>query len=672
MRTGSGHLAMGRLLESRNEVSLIASLVLGSALLFTIPFPAEDPLLQLIEGEKRWVFLLAALVYYSLLFSTPYFLLNAVLSVVYVLKPVSDKQLGPILLPPFPAQGDKLKLVIGEVHNERSPEPSENPHWLVIPERGLFTGIAIFGAISSGKTTCCMYPFAEQILSFGKADERIGGLVLEVKGDFCHRVREILSAHGRVEDYIEINLSDSPYRYNPLHNDLDAYALAYGIASLLNSLFGKGREPFWQQAYTNMLKFIILLHRVLFDYVTLLDLYECAINPELLLSRIKLAEEAMKPQQLVVVEMAAYLEHDELARFSWESKDESMETLLTAELAKVLSESGVPHTVREMEVLVSGAKPIRDELKREQFQAVKRWFHDDWMRIEQRLRTSIVEGISFFLSLFDDNPVMKRVFCPPKECFDAAINHDGHLGKPLPSFASLIEQGKVVALNFPNSANPGLSRMMGTLMKVDFQRAVLGRVQRMEESPNDCFRQVLFLCDEYHAFATVGESDPTGDEKFFSLSRQSKCIPIVATQSISSLRSTVSGEAWRTLLQTFRTKIFLSLSDDFSARVASDLCGRDEHLKLSYNLTESGQDARVSMLTGRSTASRTSVSTSKNYSIQRDNVFEAKVFSELKNAQAIVLAYDGLNPLPATFCFLKQHYLDNNVSYFEHLRRGRL
>ena len=84
----------------------------------------------------------------------------------------------------------------------------------------------------------------------------------------------------------------------------------------------------------------------------------------------------------------------------------------------------------------------------------------------------------------------------------------------------------------------------------------------------------------------MGESDPTGDEKFFALSRQAKCIPIVATQSISSLRSTLPGESWRTLLQTFRTKIFLALSDDFSARTASELCGKEEQLKLSYSLSE--------------------------------------------------------------------------------------
>ena len=93
----------------------------------------------------------------------------------------------------------------------------------------------------------------------------------------------------------------------------------------------------------------------------------------------------------------------------------------------------------------------------------------------------------------------------------------------------------------------------------------------MESEPKRVWRQVLFVCDEYHSFATVGENDPSGDEKLFALSRQARCIPIVGIQSISSLRSTMPGESWRTLMQTFRTKTFLVLSDDFSARTASEL-----------------------------------------------------------------------------------------------------
>jgi hypothetical protein len=44
---------------------------------------------------------------------------------------------------------------------------------------------------------------------------------------------------------------------------------------------------------------------------------------------------------------------------------------------------------------------------------------------------------------------------------------------------------------------------------------------------------------------------------------------------------------------------FLALSDDFSAQMAADLCGKAGRLKPGYTLTEAGQDARVRMLTGR-------------------------------------------------------------------------
>ena len=60
---------------------------------------------------------------------------------------------------------------------------------------------------------------------------------------------------------------------------------------------------------------------------------------------------------------------------------------------------------------------------------------------------------------------------------------------------------------------------------------------------------------------------------------------------------------------------------------------------------------------------------SKSYNLQRDFVFEPKVFGELKNAQSIVLAYDGVNPLPPTFCYLKPYYLDNSLNYFQQLER---
>jgi hypothetical protein len=277
-----------------------------------------------------------------------------------------------------------------------------------------------------------------------------------------------------------------------------------------------------------------------------------------------------------------------------------------------------------------------------------------------------------FLSVFDDNPRVKHTFCPPKALYAPEAPTGGALGIPLPPIDQLIEQGKVVALNFPSAMNPALARLLGTLLKQDFQRAVLGRITAMPAAPSGAGRPVVFLCDEYQAFATSGENEPSGDEKFFSLARQARCIPIVATQSLSSLRSTLPGESWRTLLQGFRTKIFLALSDDFSAQIAADLCGKVERLKPSYTFAEAGQDAKVSWLTGRAAAHKSTVSATQSYAPICEYLFEPKVFGELPNGQAIVLPYDGQRPHPPTYCFLKPHYLPVEKSYFTHVAEGAL
>lgn len=658
---------------NRTVLTLASSVAVGTTFLQRYPFPDGDALLQVVLAHNRYVFYALRWSWTAMLFTTPAVVFSGVFSLIFIFTRRTNRP-GRSHLPPFPAAkaSASLHVVIGEIHHPRRPVRVEAPGWLTIPDRGLFTGIAIFGAIGSGKTSCCMRPYARQILSWRATDKekRAGGLVLEVKGDFCYQVRHILREAGREEDYIEISLA-SEYSYNPLANDLDAFALAYSIASLLNNLYGRGKEPFWQQAYTNLVKFIILLHKVVDEYCTLFQVYECTINPARLHAKIRegealFAQLATVPAGWIVIDSAAYLAHEQLAAYKWESWEDRMRTPYSDALADQLTDAEIAHTIIEPEPQADAADTA-DRLAR--FEAVKRWFEHDWTKIDSKLRTSIVEGISVFLSMFDDNPQLKRVFCPPKECYDPKQNSDGRFGKPLPSFNELIEAGKVVALNFPVGANAATARAVGCMLKLDFQRAMLNRIPLMEQNPGRHFREAVFLCDEYQAFATVGESDPSGDEKFFALSRQARCIAITATQSISSLRSVLPGESWRTLLQTFRTKLFLSLSDDFSAKTASELCGRDEQLVPGYSISESGQDVRVSTLTGRALAHKAGVTVNKNYALSFRPIFEPKQFMELRNAQCIALAYDGVNPMPPQLCYLKPYYLDPNISYFEQLER---
>ena len=589
-------------------------------------------------------------------------------------------------LPAWPTStgDDAPSLVIGELHHPTVPEESERPSWLVIPEKGLYTGVLIVGAVGTGKTTACMYPFAEQLLSW-RADDprrRAGSLALEVKGDFCHQVRGILEDAGRGGDYLEIGLGGS-WQWNPLDDPLlDSYSLAYAVASLINQLFGKSREPFWQQAYTNLVRWIIEVHRLLpGGWVTLRDVYRCTVDAKLFADRIREAQDVadgMRPMRAVVANADLNAHLEPLEDWAWEpvpGTDKSA-CRLDPKLEACLKRLKVAY---KTEAAGDGAGSEYAE----QVEAVARWYLNDWMALDAKLRTSIVEGISVFLSLFDQ-PDVAGVFCPPPPDAATGKNDEAEreaadvrpmllLRRRLPPLADLIDGGKVLALNMPAGANPALARAIRVLLKNAWMQALLRRPAEAARRPGRYMRPAVFICDEYQAFATVGQDDPSGDEKAFALTRQCRCVPVVATQSISSLRSVLpSGEAWRTLVQTLRTRIFLSLSDESSARIASEMCGSVMKTQASHTFTETTGRPEFSLLSGRAGGGRGTIGASKSFRQALQPVFTPRQFSLLANYQAICLPYDGVKSLAARRVYLKPHYLPRDVGYWRLREEGRI
>ncbi len=204
--------------------------------------------------------------------------------------------------------------------------------------------------------------------------------------------------------------------------------------------------------------------------------------------------------------------------------------------------------------------------RRHRLEAIKRWFNGPWTKLDARSRRpSSKASWSSCRCSTKTPPCIARFVRRAIRVREPARSRASR--SPLPPLEELLETGRVLGLNFPVALNPALARGLGVMLKLDFQRAVLNRIPKISANPDGSWRDMLFVADEYHAFATVGETDPTGDERAFALSRQARLIPIVATQSISSLRSALAGdEAWRTLLQCFRTKVFLATSDEFTAQ----------------------------------------------------------------------------------------------------------
>ena len=652
-------------------------------------------------------------------------------------------------LPPWPLdpQQKAPAIVIGEVHHPVEAREVFNPEWLTIPERGLYTGVAIFGAVGSGKTSACMNPFARQLLGWqaGNERKRAAALILEVKGDFCHDIRQILVEAGRGQDYIELGMN-ARSQWNPLSAWwLDSYSLAYTVSSLLNQLFGKGKEPFWQQAYTNLVRWIIELYRVFPDrWVTLQQVYRCAIDPELFEAKIEEAKNLSDDLSTGTIFIKRDVLKPQLVHFAewdWHNAPDKkdQQTVYTRPLREKLDELNIPYEIVW--------EPGPGEDTRERVEAVNRWFVHDWQNLDNKIRSSIVEGISVFLAMFD-MPDVAKLFCPvaplisddpqaiilqaaikrakaekdakepkqpepeaepepeaqpepepeaapdgntpdpaPWELVQAVIETDSDqaaaippdtkqtapITQHLPPLFKLIEQGKVLALNMPAGINPALARAVGVMLKNAWLQALLMRPAEMKHSPGRYFRPAVFICDEYQAFASVGEDDPSGDEKSFALTRQCRCIPIVATQSISSLRAVLgSSEAWRSLLQTLRTRIFLSLSDDASAKIASELCGQVAKIKESYTISETSKRSEVSPLSGRAGGGGGSMGATKSFREQREAVFHPRDFALLSNCQAICLPYDGAQSLEPRRVYLKPHYLPAEHSYWRAKEAGQI
>jgi len=642
----------------------------ASILLHAIwPWPDANPFLHLFSMERPGIYLGVAHAYDVFLFTTPFLACSVFFSLVYVHVYRRETEVPIGSLPPYddPAARRALAFVVGEVHRQLCPEPSPMPRWLEIPERGLYTGIAVVGSIGSGKTQGVILPAMRQLFAYRACDpeRRLSGIVLEVKGDLCRQLRKILEHCGRAGDYVEVSL-DGPVRYNPLNNTLDAYAQAFNIASVITSIWGKGKEPFWQQSYTDLVRYVIILHRVRDGYVTLLDIFRTVISAGQLEALLIEVGARFSATSYVGLASENYLARAEvLATFGFEMDRRTNQYV--APWSEALEE--LIAGMEDIEARVYTRKAYGPE-QRERWQSVHYWYWEHWKFFRSEVKTSIVQGIAVFLSLFETDPDVRRVFCPPKELYRGELCPGDPEGRVMPPFEELIERGKVVGLNFPVALNPALAKTIGTMMKVDYQRAVQLRILKMDAEPGRHFRPTVFICDEYQNFATVGGDNPTGDERFLSISRQPKCIPIVATQSFSSLKEALPNEGVKTLLQAFRTKIFLTTSDPDTARFASELCGKADRTKVSYSVSESSTNANVGWLSGRTSASKASVSASKQYQKQKEPLFEEKAFFELKNAQAIVAAFDGVSPMPATYCYLKPDFLPVTMTWFEQERIG--
>lgn len=78
-----------------------------------------------------------------------------------------------------------------------------------ISPKSLYQNILITGTIGTGKTSSAMYPFTKQLMKINQSDEKekIGMLILDVKGNYHLKVLEFARELHREDDVIIIKVS---------------------------------------------------------------------------------------------------------------------------------------------------------------------------------------------------------------------------------------------------------------------------------------------------------------------------------------------------------------------------------------------------------------------------------------------------------------------------------
>src|SRR5258707_10525800 len=149
-----------RILHSRLCLACLLSAATGMALYFRVPCPEDNIFLRVMAIRSESAFLFFKYSYTLFLYTTPYIAYSILFSGIYIFPLKAGRKIRAGRLPLYsdPRKRAELPLMLGEVLHPRKQIPSETPRWLVIPERGLFTGIAIVGAVGSGKRQAVCTP----------------------------------------------------------------------------------------------------------------------------------------------------------------------------------------------------------------------------------------------------------------------------------------------------------------------------------------------------------------------------------------------------------------------------------------------------------------------------------------------------------------------------------
>ena len=223
-----------------------------------------------------------------------------------------------------------LSLYVGNNFKDNSP--------IYLSEKGLYQNVLVTGTIGSGKTSSAMYPFCKQLINYSSSNifEKIGMLILDVKGNFYKQVLEFAKLSGRQDDVIVIEINGS-YKYNPLHKpNLSPQVLANRLKTILLLFSPNNSESYWLDECEKVLAEAIKLCRLYNNgYVTFKEIHKIITEDSYYLQKFNYLKQLFRSGTLSYTQI--YDLHSSLIFFENEFKklDDRTSSILKSEITRI-------------------------------------------------------------------------------------------------------------------------------------------------------------------------------------------------------------------------------------------------------------------------------------------------------------------------------------------------
>ena len=225
---------------------------------------------------------------------------------------------------------DKLQLKIGYDFDLKED--------VYIEESGLYQNFLITGTIGSGKTSSAMYPFTSQLMEFNSnnLDNKIGMLILDVKGNYYKQVKEYAKKYNLIDDLIVIELN-SKFKYNPLDKpNLKPIVLANRLKTILELFSENNQESYWLDKAEQILAEAIKLCRLYNNgYVTFEEIHKLVTNHDYYKEKINTLRNLFVASKLNFEQIYELNTALEFFQKEFESLDDRTLSILKSEITRI-------------------------------------------------------------------------------------------------------------------------------------------------------------------------------------------------------------------------------------------------------------------------------------------------------------------------------------------------